>query len=120
MWQSFLATYGNVPCVGGVDGHFGSATVVGTKGIQGFFGLNKDGVVGYNTWHAASNWLVYNGNDGFITSSYVPYAGHAPYAMYVYVYSGPWQWEATPALPFEADFPTNHPAISFTPNPVCS
>ena len=59
-WQGFLASYGAVPCPSGIDGHFTATTTAGTKAIQGFFGLTKDGVVGPNTWGAAGAWLVWS------------------------------------------------------------
>jgi hypothetical protein len=112
-WQAFIATYGQLPCQGGIDGHFGPATAQGTRNVQSFLGLAGDGIVGPNTWHTASDWLFKAGGDGFLTTYWEPNYGDNPFATYTYVYGGPWYWESFGTGPFEQHFPTNHPDISF-------
>jgi len=112
-WQSFIAAYGTIPCTG-VDGIFGPKTTNGTKSIQNFFGLTPDGIVGKQTWNAASHWLHAAGNDGFVTTYWVPNYANSVYPFYAYTYGGPWRWHVpTVTAPFETLISTNHPAVTF-------
>ena len=102
-WQGFLASYGLISCTA-VDGHFGAATVSGTKAIQGFFGLTKDGVVGSNTWGAAGAWLVWGpGSTGY--DLWEPSNTTHPEITYAHVLpSGAWKWQS----PTTTDSPNWH------------
>jgi len=117
-WQGFLASYGLVSC-SAVDGRYGSGTVAGTKALQGFFGLTKDGVVGANTWAAAGGWLVWS--PGTTTNDlWQPWSTTHPEVLYAHVLpSGVWKWQS----PTTSDSPNWHgsdnPGISFTNSGSC-
>lgn len=114
-WQSFLLAYNQFPC-SGLDGSYGSQTTAGTKNIQAFFGLTKDGVAGKNTLNAASHWLHSAGSDGFVTTYWAPNSSSGTWwPLYAYVYGGSWYFEVPNVTePFEQFFISNHPAITFT------
>lgn len=113
LWQSYLLAYNIIPCTG-LDGHFGPQTSDATKAVQGFFVLNRDGVVGDQTWAAASSWMDANGSNG-TTTFWKPHNVTGSYhPMYTYKAGGAWTWEVpTVTTPFEQDFSTSHPAITF-------
>jgi len=107
-WQGFLASYGLVAC-SAVDGHFGSATVAGTKALQGFFA---------NTWGAAGGWLVWSAG----TTSYdlwQPSNTTHPEILYAHMLpSGQWKWQS----PINTDTSwhgSDNPGISFTNSGGC-
>jgi peptidoglycan hydrolase-like protein with peptidoglycan-binding domain len=118
-WQGFLASYSSVPCPSGINGRFDANTVAGTRAIQGFFGLAKDGIVGVNTWNAAGTWLDYIP----YSSSYdewTPYnSGRSEITYFHALPSGTWKWSSG----ITTDFPSLHssdaPGISFTNSGLC-
>lgn len=94
-WQSFLLAYNQFPCTG-LDGHYGSQTTAGTKNIQSFFGLPRDGIAGKNTLDAASHWLHSAGSDGFLTTYYAPnYSSGDWWPNYRWVYGGAGRCQAS-------------------------
>jgi hypothetical protein len=117
-WQGFLASYGNVPCPSGINGKFDANTVAGTKAIQGFFGLTKDGIVGVNTWSAAASWVAYSPYSSTY-DQWVPVSTDHPEITYFHVFpSGAWKWSSAATT----DFPAIHNSdttITFTNSGVC-
>jgi hypothetical protein len=127
MWQAFLFSYDQIACTQ-EDGIFGSGTAQGTRNLQAFWGITSDGVVGHNTWSTASSWLSKYGDDGFLTTYYVPAFASRGWidgiGQFYYVYGGGWTWDSNgepgsdgtyrPSDHSEiASFGTNHPGISF-------
>jgi len=117
-WQGFLASYGLISCTA-VDGHFGAATVSGTKAIQGFFGLTKDGVVGPNTWGAAGGWLVWSPG----SSSYDLWEpASTTHGEVVYTHllpNGQWKWQSPTTSDYPAWHTSDYPTINFTNSGSC-
>lgn len=119
LWQSFILTYNQIPCTG-LDGIYGPQTTQGTRNIQAFFGLTRDGIVGPNTWNAASGWLHMAGTDGFITTYWTPNFATTFYPLYRYYYGNDWAWQVPLVVePFEVFHHSNHPGTTFTISPTC-
>ncbi len=119
-WQGFLASYGVVACPGGIDGHFTPATASGTKSIQGFFGLTKDGVVGANTWAAAGAWLDWSpGNSSY--DLWQPLGSTHPDITYAHTLpNGAWKWQSDITTDYPSWHSSDAPAISFTNAGTCA
>jgi peptidoglycan hydrolase-like protein with peptidoglycan-binding domain len=116
-WQGFLASYGLVAC-SAVDGRFGSATVAGTKAIQGFFGLGKDGVVGPNTWAAAGAWLVWSPGSTTYDLWEPSNTNHGEIIYSHVLPSSSWKWQS-PVTNDSNWHGSDYPSISFTNSGSC-
>jgi Putative peptidoglycan binding domain len=111
-WQGFLASYNQLSCPGGIDGHYGPNTASGTKALQNFWSLTADGVVGTSTWNVAGTWLDFHPGGAYDT--WTPFMSTHIVVTYANVHSnGAWKW-TSPAVSDGNWHGSDTPGITFT------